>query len=574
MLFNRFGRTRDHIRRLREIVVVLAKHGFSHILVRIRLAEYAPWLGRVLAFAPTPAPDGEDGFPHSLAERSAAAMEELGPTFVKFGQLLATRPDLVAEDFAAAFARLQDAVGAMPADALDRELRLAFGRAPEEMFAAFDRTPLACGSIAQAHAAVLSDGRRVIVKVKRPNIDKTMREDLRLLSGLARLVDRHLPEYRPMRPMALVEEFSRGLEQELDFFGEAARAARIARDLASDPGLAVPAVIWDHVTARTVVYERLEGMPLSRCDASALADAGIDPKALAATLARGFMRQYFVGGLFHADPHPGNLLALPGGRLGLLDFGQTGSLSDDVRRRLALLAAALGRGDTELASDLCVDLGETTSDSDLEGFHRDLRDLVERYAMMPAARVELAGAINQALKLSRAYGILWPREMALLAKSLATLLGVLRVLDPGFQARNAMRPFVRRALMGAFSPADSPRRLGRYGYRLYSLLRRAPEDMRALLRKTREGNLRIIFSHEGLDPVAERLERAINRLTVGMVAAAILVGCAIVLAGAGEANVPISFLGRFPLSMAVAGTGFAIALGIGLWIMWGVLRKR
>jgi len=410
--------------------------------------------------------------------------------------------------------------------------------------------------------------------VKRPGTDQRVRRDLDLLAGLARLVDDHLPEVRVLRPRMVVEEFARCMERELDFVGEASYTAKFSKTFAEDETVAVPGVHWDYVTRDTLVLDRMKGTCLT--DQHALDASGIDRKQLAETLGHCFMRQYFVSGFFHSDPHPGNLFVQSADRVGIIDFGQMGHLSDELRRQLSLTLLALAHGNTDFIVDVYTDIGMFTEQTNLREVKAELRSLVDRYYGIPVSRLDMGEAFQESMAIARENHILLPRDFVLLGKSFVTAMGVVQSLDPDFRADKVVRPFTREIFGNLAQPRSMMQRLGFYFYRVYGMLRRAPEDIRDLLEKAKSGQIRIIFHHEGLDTIGNQVERSANRLTLGIIIAAVIIGSSIVLTAGGETlgQQQLPVIGDFPLSVLVAGLGFALAVFVGLWVVWGILRGK
>ncbi|MDR1745234.1 MAG: hypothetical protein LBS30_05725, partial [Planctomycetota bacterium] len=523
-------RTYINIRRLRQILTVLAGHGFSHFLERMRITEYLPWVGRLIKDAGHAHNKPETDIP----DRLAAAFEELGPVYVKLGQMLAMRPDLVPPEFQAAFSRMQDRVPPVPGEDIIPVIEKSLGKPLDALFGNFEAEAAAAGSIGQVHNARLMDGTAVIVKIRRPDIEKNIEEDANLLDALADLVDKHIPELANVRPKMLVGELRRTLSNELDFIGEAASGAKFRESLRETPDVHVPGIFWNFVTRDVLVMERVEGRGLN--DADFL--SGTEKRRVAGVVADCFMRQYFETGLFHGDPHPGNLLYRPDGVVSLIDFGQTGRLSEDLRRALGRMLMALKDGDTDLIIDLYADIGEFAHDADIQGFRFDLANFVDRNYGMPAERADFSLLARESLNIARRNGLYLPRDFVLLLKSLILVASVVRDLDPDFRLDAAIAPAVRRLAMKLYRPDALAARGFKVLGRFAGFLRRMPDDLRDLVDKARDGRFTINFHHDNLNGVAERTGRAMDRLTLGIIAAAIIIGSSIVLS-AGQSG-PVS----------------------------------
>jgi ubiquinone biosynthesis protein len=560
-------RTYGNIKRLRHILSVFIRHGFSHVLHQMRVFDYVPRIGRLIEPSTT-AETGDD-----LPRRLAHAFQELGPTFIKLGQLLATRPDIVPAPFQAAFAKLQDNVIPLPGEKIVPILASALGRSPEEFFSTFDTAATAAGSIGQVHLAVERDGTAVVVKIRRPGIERLIQEDLALLETLGELVERYVSELAVIRPLATVNELRRVMESELDFIGEASRASKFRESLGENPGVVVPRVRWDLVTREVLVTERLSGRPLSQAEADL---SPLDRREIAAGLADCFLRQYFVTGFFHADPHPGNIFILPSGEVGLIDFGQVGHLPENLRYTLGQMLLALKTGDIDGMVDLYAEIGEFSSSTSVQSFRYDLGVLIDRNWGVPVNRIDFSVLSQELLTLARRNGVYLRRDFVLIGKSFVTIAGVIRSLDPDFRLDQALAPFVRRLLIGLYHPAGAVKRGWRLASRFMGLIRRVPEDARDLLEKARAGKLTIVFHHENLNGVAERAARALDRLTMGIVIAALVIAGSIVfVAGPGsrpaEGGVPPVGI---PLATFLAAGAFLGAILLGAYVLWGIFHDR
>ncbi|MDR1533678.1 MAG: hypothetical protein LBU64_01065 [Planctomycetota bacterium] len=560
-------RTFLNIRRLKQIVAVLARHGFSHFLNKMNIHERLPWLSRLADDSP-PEEAGRD-----IPERLALAFEELGPVYIKLGQLLAARPDLVPPAFMAAFGRLRDQVPPLPDTVVVPVMERAFRRPLDGVFRRFSAEARAAGSIGQAHEAELFDGSSVMVKIRRPGVEKMVEDDLALLEALADLADRHLPELAAIRPRMLVGELRRSLRNELDFIGEAARAAKFRDSMRENPDIMVPDIHWDLVSHDVLVMELVNGVGLTNPGAL----SGDERRRVAGILADCFIRQYFETGIFHADPHAGNFLYRPDGVVAIIDFGLAGRLSGDLRLALSRMLVALREGDTDDLADLIAGLGEFFPGSGIRDFRFDLGNFLERHYGIPADRLDFAAMFREALELARKNGLFLPRDFVLLIRSLVLVADLIRGLDPGFRLDEAVIPAAKRLGLNLRRPAALARRGFRTASRFTSLLQRLPEDFRDLLEKARTGNLTFVFRHDNLRTSVERTGRSMDRLTLGIISAALIIGSSIVIS-AGQSGLAagriIPLFGGVSLPMALASLGFPLALLLAACVAWGIFRDR
>ncbi|MCC8180911.1 MAG: hypothetical protein LIP23_08395 [Planctomycetes bacterium] len=518
-------RTYLNIRRLRHIIIVLAKHGFSHVIERMRFSDYLPWVGRLLEKGDKARTDKD------LPTRLAEAFEEIGPVYVKLGQILASRPDLVPPEFQVAFAKLHDQVPPLPGEEIIPEVEKALGKPLSAVFASFNPDARGGGSIGQVHEAELLDGTPVMVKVKRIGIEKIIEEDLSLLDAMAEMAQRHIPELAVVRPVMLAKELRRAITHELDYVGEAAYAAKFRESMRYNDRVVVPNMYWNYVSRELLVMQRVEGKPIS--DVAFLPQA--ERSDLAQVIAECFMHQYFESGLFHADPHQGNILYRDDGTVGLIDFGQMGRLSENLRRALGRMLMALKEGDYDLLADIYAEVGEFSPDANLQGFRADLVGLVDRNYGMPADRIDFTVLAQESMEVARQNGLYLPRDFVLLVKSLMLVAGVVRDLDPGFRIDKTVTPYVRGLWLNSFSPDRLVKNGWAMGTRLAGVFRRLPDDFRDLMEKARAGRLTIVFHHENLENVTERAGRALDRLSLGIISAAIIIGSAIVLVAGKQA---------------------------------------
>ncbi|MHC4199687.1 MAG: ABC1 kinase family protein [Planctomycetota bacterium] len=559
-----FRGTRDALRnlgRLREIAGVLARHGFADLVERMDLLRFVPILRRRARAGRKP-----------FAERAADAMQELGPTFVKLGQQLSQRPDLLGDDFIRAFTRLQDKVKPFGEEEARAILEEALEAKTDERFGEFTTKPLASGSIGQVHEATLADGREVVVKVRRPGIEEKIKADLALLAQLAALAERHIPESRVYRPVQIVEEFARSLERELDFTAEASALSQFEQNFRDDPEVVVPEVIWSHTRAGVLTLTRIRGTPLS--DMEAVRAAGVDRKKLARLIAQCFLTQFFETGIFHADPHPGNLVALEGDRLGLIDFGAVGHLSDDMSSELAAILFAISAGDVALVASVYEEIGVLDeSATDRGAMLADFQEFFDRYYGLPADRLDMRSAFADGIGIARRHNARLPRELVMFARAFVSALSTVQRLDPDLRISEAVRPYVRRLVASRLSPGRLTRAGARTGYHIMSLLRHLPGDARSIVRKLREGKLRFEFRHEGLESFTTEIDRSSNRLSFSVVIGSIVIGSSYIMAsnvGPSWSALDVLGLGRVPILGLV---GFLVAGVMGLGLAWAIYRS-
>lgn len=554
-----FRNTLRSSHRLGQILSVLVRHGFGHLVVSLRLERLVPFRKKLAH--PAGANPREDLT--VIAKRAADALEDLGPTYVKLGQAMASRPDLLPQEFLDAFRRLQDKCRPFEFAEVRRTIEHSLGAALEETFPQFETTPFASGSIAQAHYATTADGTEVVVKVRRPGIERTVANDVALLRTLADLLERHAPEYRMYRPRMLVDEFEHTLGQELDFVNEAAITSRFHETFAEDPTIRTPKVFWDQSAADVLTLQRLKGAAIGPgTDYEAL---GVNRQAAARHLLDAFFRQFFEIGLFHADPHPGNLMIRPPSSWSLVDFGQVGRMDEEMRSRLAMLLTAATNRDLDLVVDILDDLETLPEEIDRSHLKGNLAALLDKYYGLPIKRMRIGTVFEEVVSLARQHRVVLPRSFVLLGKSLATVGGTAMGLDPECAPIEIIEPKLRELLRRTISPGRMARSLGTNAYHLGNMLYHGPQMVRRVMRNLMRGKTRIIFHHDGLSHFIQELDRSSNRIAFSVVTAAIILGSSIIIrADVGPKWGDVSWLGL---------GGFVIAAMSGLWLIISIFRS-
>ena len=522
MLIEALGTARD-VGRLSEILGVLIRHGLGDMVRRLNLADSLERAGHALRWE-----HAADLARLSPPVQVRLAMEELGPAFVKFGQILAGRADLFGAEWIAEFEKLHSHVPAVPWAKLLPPLREALGGEPEAVFARFDTEPLAAASIAQVHRAQLKDGTEVIVKIRRPGITDIVEADLRLLGRLAAVAEAEFPALKPYRPQLLVREFARSLRRELDLAAECHHAERIAANLASLPHVVIPKVHWAHTGLRVNVQDFVGGVPGDRLDLLT-PEAGFDRTLLARRGSQAVLKMIVEDGFFHADPHPGNVFYLPGNRIAFIDFGMVGRLS--ARRRDELLRLLLGLVQHE-PQDVADVLLEWTGD----GAHTDIAQLegaieafVDQYHGVPLAELNLAQMLADTTTILREHRLGLPSDLALLIKAFISLEGMGRGLDPGFHMAAEALPLLRQVLRARYQPRALLQRTGQTLRRTLASLEQLPHDLSRLLRRARHGQVQVNIELKHLKRVGDQIDRSANRLAMAMVIAALIIGSSIVM---------------------------------------------
>ena len=520
MLWQAISAARD-LGRLQEIAIVMIRYGFGDAVQRIGMSRALKKAGRVLNWR-----TGEEPVRMRIPERVRRVLEDLGPTFVKLGQVLATRVDVFGPEWIEEFSRLQEKAPPVEWNEIHAQLTEDLGQPPEEVFAELEREPLAAASLAQVHRACLSDGRQVVLKVRRPGIRSTIEADLRLLKRLADIVESEAPEMRQYRPGELVEQFARSLHRELDFAAECRNAERIAAQLDPDSGIVVPKVFWEYNGERLNVQRLIMG--IAGNDIAGLETAGLDRHHIARRGTRAILSMILEHGFFHADPHPGNIKFLPDDYIALLDFGMVGRLSQARRHEVAELLHGLVSRDPDLVTRILLDWS-SDADTDADRLEEDVVDFIEQYHGVALEHLDMSAMIADMTSVLRRHQLILPADLVLMLKAFITLEGMGRSLDPEFDMASEAAPIVEDVLKRHYSPSRIAERLQKSLVDTLRIVGALPEDLSRLLRMARRGRIEVHIDITSLKDVTARLDKAVSRLTLGIVTSALIIGSAIAL---------------------------------------------
>ncbi len=558
MLIETLVAARD-VGRLNTIAGVLIRHGLGDVVHRLGLAEQLARAGQVLM-----QPHAADLARLEPPVQLRLAMQELGPTFVKLGQILAGRADLFGPEWIAEFEQLHSHVPAVPLERLRPQLREDLGAEPELVFARFDTEPLAAASIAQVHRARLHDGSEVVVKIRRPDIAETIAADLRLLARLAVLAEQALPWLQPYRPQRLVKELARSLQRELDLASECRSAERIAKNLAALPWIVVPRVHWAYTRERVNVQDFIDGIAGHHLDR--LRPPEYDRRLLARRGAQAVLKMIVEDGLFHADPHPGNVFYLADNRIAFIDFGMVGRLA--ARRRAELLTLLLGlvQRDAQAVADVLLDWTGDAGEADIDTLETEIEGFVEQYHGVPLAQLSLSSMLADVTAILREHRLALPSDLALLIKAFITLEGLGRGLDPDFHMAQEALPLLRKVMRAQYRPKVLAQKAWRHLRRSLGLLEKLPHDLSRLMRNARRGRLNIHLDIVHLRRVGDQLTQAANRISMALVIAALIVGSSIVMTVAGGPSL-------FGLP-AFGFLGFCGAVLGGLWLVRSIRQSQ
>ena len=522
MLLETLGAARD-IGRINEIAGVLIRHGFGDTVRRLGLADKLERAGHVLQWD-TAADLARIDPPVQVR----LAMEELGPTFVKLGQILAGRSDLFDATWIDEFQKLHSHVPAVPFEDLRPQLREDLGGEPEAVFAHFDTVPLAAASIAQVHRARLTDGTEVIVKIRRPGIREVIEADLRLLARLAAIAETELPALKPYHLRQLVQEFARSLRRELDLAAECRNAERIATNFAAVPYIVIPRVHWAHTCERVNTQDFVGGIAGGELARLTL-EAGFDRALLARRGAQAVLKMIVEDGFFHADPHPGNVFYLPGNHITFIDFGMVGRLSPHRREELLQLLLGLVERDPQAVADVLMDWTGDDKGLHLGQLEGEIEMFVDQYHGTPLAQLNLAQMLTDVTTILREHHLALPADLALLIKAFISLEGMGRGLDPGFHMATEALPVLKQVMRAAYEPRALIKRSWKTLRRTLSIAEQLPHDLSRLLRNARRGHLSVGIELAHLKRVGDQINQAANRLAMALLIAALIIGSSIVM---------------------------------------------
>jgi ubiquinone biosynthesis protein len=516
--------------RLQEIVRVFTIAGFGEIFKEMGLQAAAEWTGKALGWK-----DAEEIAHLQRPQRVRRVFEILGPTFIKIGQILATRPDLFGPEWITEFEKLQTQAPPLDFAELRPQIEADLGAALEEVFDTVDTTPLAAASVAQVHRARLKDGTSVVLKIQRPGIRPTIETDMRLLAHLASLAERHVPQLAPYRPRKIVEQFVKSLQNELNFMTEAHNAEQVAANFEGNEQIVVPRIYWQWTRERLNVQEFVEGIP--GVDLRAIDAAGMDRKRLALTGAGAVLKMIMRDGLFHADPHPGNFFILPGERIAFIDFGMIGRVSEVRRRQIITLLQALVQNDADSLCAMLLEWADRAGDDPGELLGA-VDEFLGRYSGRPMGLMDLSAMVGDLLSLVREYKLTMPPDQAMLLKVFVSLDGAFKKLDPTFDVIVAMQPTLHEAVIDQLSPVALGKRGLKVATQYLELLADLPKDVRRGIYAAKSGQLKLRVEPTGLDQLQSVVMRAGRLLAVAGVTSALVIGASIFMAFKGKSREP------------------------------------
>ena len=543
--------------RLHEIASTFVRYGFGDIVNSMGLGDALKQAGKILKWD-----RAEELTNLQRPERVRRVLEILGPTFVKLGQILATRVDLFPPSWIAELEKLQTHAPPVDFKELRAQLEEDLGAPPEEIFSKVETEPLGSASMAQVHRATLKDGSEVVLKIRRPGIRSTIESDMRLLTHLATLAEAKVPALRIHRPAKIVQQFVKSMRNELDFAAEGRNAEQIAANFADDEHIAIPKIYWEWTGERLNVQERFDGIP--GVDVQAIDKAGMDRKRIAHTGANAVLKMIMIDGVFHADPHPGNFFILPGERIGFVDFGMIGRLSDMRRQQLMRFLYALVQKDSESLATVLLDWSDKQGEEPGE-LLVELDEFLGKYHGVAMGQMNLAVMLNDLLSLVRENNLTMPPDLAMLIKVFVSLEGAFRQLDPEFDMMTAIRPTLSKAVFEQFSPMALAKRGQKTLLEYVEFLSDLPKEIRRLMQSAQGGKLQVQVDMHHLDDFSRRVTRFSNRIAVATITAALIIGTSLVMS-----------LAEGPVIYGVnifQGFGIGATVG-GIWVLYSIWRDK
>jgi len=549
----------QNLKRLRDIVTVMTRHGFHPMMDMLHLSRAMSVKDRILRRKPL---SGKEEL--TFAVRARQALEELGPTFIKFGQILSTRPDIVPHEFIMELMKLQDSVAPFPYADVVKAVEAEFKKPVSELFASIDQTPVAAASIAQVHNAVTLSGENVVIKVQRPGIGQTVENDISILRYIARLAERYMPESRVYDPAGMVEEFARVIRREMDFTLEASYTTRFRENFEGDERVFIPRIFWELTGRQVLTMDRVAGIKVDNI--AALSEGGIDAKKVVLLVVDVFFKQVFEFGLFHGDLHSGNIFVLGPERIALVDFGIVGRIDAPMKQHLADILINFVSEDFEGLTKVYQRMGILPETLDRASFESEYYDIMLRYFGRPFKHVKMGELMLDYIRIAARHDIRMPRELLLFSKCMIELEGLARLLFPEADILKESEPYAARLYTDRMNPVRVAREAVTAASEYADLAMRFPRQADEMMKKVIEDKLSVVFVHKGLEDFMGEIDRSSNRLTFAVIMAALVIGSSMVIASGEEAPLILGY----PLLGVV---GFVIASLLGLWLAIQIIRS-
>ncbi|MDO9516514.1 MAG: AarF/ABC1/UbiB kinase family protein [Methanosarcinaceae archaeon] len=544
------------VKRYGKIIDTLIKYEFGNIVDQMKLRPFESIRSKFKGYCEL------NGAPLTGPERARQVLEELGPTYVKLGQILSVRQDLIPIEYANEFAKLQDAVSPFEFEYVKKLIRQELGKNIDEIFSEFNPMPLAAASIGQVHRAKLHDGTDVVVKVQRPGIKKVVEADIDIMYSIAEFAEEHIHDAKLYRSTDVVDEFSRSIHAEMDYTQEARNADRFSTNFKDDPHIYIPIVYWDFCSERVLTLEYIEGTKSN--DFERIEELGFDRNEIATCGAKAFMKQIFEDGFFHADMHPGNIIIMDDGKIALIDFGMVGHLSDDTRNALIDGLIATSKGETDVFIEILRDFDAITEYVDVPELKIDLEYLLDKYYGRSLKQLDASTMMVEMIGVLRKHQAKVPTSVALLSKGVVTISGFGAMMVPDFNATILAEPYAKKMMANRMRPKSVVSGAFKDVWNFARMMHKVPTQVTHILDSAEKGYLNIKFEHSGLDRIVSEFDAASNRLSFSLIIAALIVGSSLIIQTGMEPHVwGVPLLGVL---------GFSIAGFFGMGLVIYILR--
>jgi ubiquinone biosynthesis protein len=545
------------VKRYKEIVQILVKYGFAEIIKTLELYHLLPFKKRIMKTSVGKIAG------LSLEVRLRMAIEELGPTAIKFGQFLSTRPDILPKNFLKEFSKLQDDAPRFAFKEVKNQIEKELGKPINKLFKSFNKKAIAAASIGQVHEAITLNGKEVIVKIQRPEIEQQIMIDLEILMDLAQLIEKHYSKAIFYKPTALVKEFSKTIKRELDYHREARNAERFAANFKESKIVKFPRVYWSLSGKKVLTLEKIKGKKLSELDLSKKNKAF--RKKIVDNGAEIFFKMILIDGFFHADPHPGNIFILDNASIALMDFGMVGFVDREMQEKMIALFEAIIKRNPDKTVEKLLEIIEVSKETNLTEFKRDVAELLTQYYNIELQSVQLTELFNEVILFANKHKVLIPSRFMLLIKTLLNLEGICRTIYPQFNLVEASKPFIRKLMLQRLQPSYLMARLSEHLSEIHELITLFPNRVNNILKKIETGEIEIAFEHRGLEKLIKELDRTSNRLGLSMIISAIFIGSSlIILSGRGPSIQGLSVFGL---------AGYLFSGFLGLILIYSIFKS-
>lgn len=548
-----FGLSRkyNNAKRYREILSILSKYGFSVVAEKV---------GAGIPFRRIKSRLVDD---LSRGERIKLAIEELGPTFIKLGQILSTRYDLVPDDISKELASLQDDVYEVPISEIKKIFKEEIGKEIEEVFESFKETPLAAASIGQAHTGVLKTGECVVIKIQRPNIKETIDQDIQILKTMAELIDENLKTKIVINAKDVIDEFSESIKRELDYIHEAHSAQKIKTNFIKNSHMKIPKIFWDVTTKKIITMEQIRGIKIN--DVDSIEERGWNKEAIAEIVANLFLEQVFLDGVFHGDPHPGNIIIVDKCRVSFIDFGIVGYIDNQMLDFIITTLRAISDKNVDKIIGKLSDIDALTIDTDETGLRNDIFNIINYYFDLPMSKIDFGEGLNEFLLVLYRHHLRVPSQLSLLMKSMITLEGTLKSLDPQFNLMKISSDIMNKVKKRKLENINLKETI-KTTLNIYDVLKKIPVQLLSIINKVDKNQIKVTMKQEGLEVLEREINNLTNKLSLSLLVSALIVGSSIVIhADIRPKILDVSVFGLF---------GYIVGLIMGLWFIISAIRSR